>query len=217
MLSIQSAAQKSCTLRGKPIEGIFAAATQSRGVTTNMECDGEYVVPNLASRLLAALFFLPGACVAIASFYVLQPTNRFEFGLEAIFLFLAILCASGIAGCLLRWKITGVLAASVLALYWVPVGAVCFCIVLNPNFLIFVFLYCGVLTIPAFLILGLCTAYARRGLKLAWWRGSMVAGFSCGFVIVAVLSASALKSAAEERAPRTRPSEPIVLGKDMLN
>jgi hypothetical protein len=157
----------------------------------HMENDVEYT-PNSVDKLVAALFFLPGLFITIVLLSLFLPPRddvaaRFEF----TGLFLAILCLSGMAGCLLRWKATGVLAAAVLALYWVAVGAVCFVILVGG--VVFVFLYYGVFTIPAFLIVGLCTKHARRRLKHAWWLGSVVAGFSCGFVGIVVISALARK------------------------
>jgi len=143
-------------------------------------------------RLPPAWIFVPGLLVAIVLLdpNLLQPNDAYVLRFQIAGLGLAALCVGGIVASLFRWKAARVLAVTALALYWVAVGAVCFFVLLSPGF---VLLYYGFLIIPAFLIVGLCTAYARRGLKRAWWRGAVIAGFSCGFVISAVLSAPALK------------------------
>jgi len=139
-----------------------------------------------------AWIFVPGLLVAIVLLYpnFLQPNDAFLLRFQIAGLGLAALCVGGIVASSFRWKAARVLAVTVLALYWVAVGALCFFTLLSPGFML---VYVGFLTIPAFLIVGLCTAYTRRGLKLAWWRGALIAGFSCGFVISALLSALALK------------------------
>ena len=143
-------------------------------------------------RLPPAWIFVPGLLVAIILLYpnFLQPNDAFLLRFQIAGLGLAALCLGGIVASLFLWKAARVLAVAVLALYWVGVGAACFFILLSPAF---VLVYYGVFIIPAFLIVGLCATYTRRGLKRAWWRGAVIAGFSCGFGISAVLSALALK------------------------
>jgi hypothetical protein len=92
------------------------------------------------------------------------------------------------AGCLLRWKATQALAAAVLGLYWAALGAVCFVTLLNP---LFILLYYGLFTVPAFVIVGCCTVFAHRVMKRAWWARSVAAGFSCGFITVFALFVTA--------------------------
>ena len=163
------------------------------------------------TRLQSAWAYVPGLVVAIVLLYpnFLQPRQIYAVGLAALSL-------SGIVATLFRWKAAPVLAIAVLGLYWMGVGAVCFFILLNPVVLL---LYYGIFIIPAFLIVGLCTAYARSGLKRTWWLRSVITGFSCGFVIVVVLSAPALKRTADRTNrinPWTRPTEPFVLGENMF-
>ena len=156
-----------------------------------------------------AWIFVPGLLAVSWSWFILTDDIKFKIaGLGS-----AALCLIGIIASQLHWKAARrVLAVTVLALYWATVGVVCFFTLLSPGFML---VYVGFLTIPAFLIVGLCTAYARRGLNRAWWLGSSVAGFSCGFIIVAVLSAPDLKRTADQ-ANWTRPTEPIVLEEDMV-
>jgi len=122
------------------------------------------------------------------------------------------LCLSGIAASLARRKTVRILATAVIALYWVMLGVVSFVVLLSP---VFVLLYFGVFIIPAFLIVGWCTSCALR-LNRTWTRASAIAGFICGLVSTAVLSAPALARTAEQTAPWTRPTEPLILGQDMV-
>ena len=181
-----------------------------------MENDAECRIPSLPEKLVAALFFLPGLFIAIVLLFpiFLRPNPVYALNFELAGLALAVLCLSGIVAGLFGWKATGVLVVAVLALYWVAVGAACFFILLNPAFVLLYYgLYYGV---PAFLIVGLCTAYARRGLKRSWWSRSVVGGFSCGFVIVLVLSAHANKQTADQTTPWPPPTQPFVLGEDLV-
>jgi len=176
-------------------------------MTTDFQMENE--------RLPPAWIQVPGLVAAIGSLFLnfLQPNPVYAPKFEMAGMALAALCLGGIVASLFLWKAARVLAVAVLALYWVGVGAACFFILLSPAF---VLVYYGVFIIPAFLIVGLCTAYARRGLKRAWWLGSVVGGFGCAFVVAIVLSAPSLKRTADQTRPWTRPTEPIVLGDDML-
>jgi hypothetical protein len=166
-------------------------------------------------RLPSAWTYVPGLVVAVVLLYpnFLQPSQVYAVKFEIASLGLAALSVSGIVTALFRWKAARVLAIAILALYWMGVGAVCFVILLNP---VFILLYYGIFIIPAFLVVGLCTAYARRGLKHAWWKRSAVTGFGCGFIGLVVLAAPSLKRTADRNQPWTRPTEPFVLGENMF-
>jgi len=160
-------------------------------------------------RFPPAWIFVPGLLVASWSWFIRTDDVKFKIACLGS----AALCVIGIVASLRLWKAARVLAVTVLALYWVVVGAVSFFTLLSPALML---VYAGFLTIPAFLIVGLCTAYARRGLRRAWWLASSVGGFSCGFIIVALLSAPDLKRAADETRPWTRATEPTTLEEDMV-
>lgn len=164
-------------------------------------------------RLPSAWIHVPGLVVAVVLLYsnFWRPSYAVKFDIAA--LGLAALSLSGIVAALFGWRVARVLTIAVLALYWMGVGVLCFVILLNP---IFVLLYYGIYIIPAFLVVGLCTRYARRGLERAWWLRSAVTGFSCGFIIVLVLAAPSLKRAADRTNPWTRPTEPFALAENMF-
>jgi hypothetical protein len=176
-------------------------------MTTKLETGTEQLPP--------AWIFLPGLAVAVGVLKItfLVPSSAVILRYRMAYFGLAAVCLSGIAASLARRKIAVILAAVILTLYWAILGAVSFVVLLSP---IFVLLYYGVFIIPAFLIVGFCTARARRGLSHTWTRASVVGGLVLGLVTMGVRSAPALAKSAEQTAPWTHPTEPLVLGEDMV-
>lgn len=152
-----------------------------------MENDFANSTPSWLEKLLFGLFFLPGLLVASVLVIpeVLQPRHDVAARMEIIGLLVAVLCLGGIVSGLFRWKAAQALVATVLAMYWAGVGALSYFVLLSP---VFALLFFGVVTIPALIIVGLCTKYARRGLERSWWLGSVITGFCCGFAITVALS-----------------------------
>jgi hypothetical protein len=163
-------------------------------------------------KMQLALVFLPALAVAIGLFY-LRPSSAHAVGFNLVALVLAGWSMGGVFASVTGRKIARVMAAAVLVLYWVALGAISFLILLNP---VFVLIYYGVFILPIFLLVALCTKVVRANVNPRWMSRSEAAAFICGLIVVVVIAAPALRKTAERNAPWVRPPDPNVLGQDMF-
>ncbi len=166
----------------------------------------------MVTKMRLAFVFLPGLVVAIGLLY-LQLSRAHALGLNLFALILAGWTVGGVFASFTSWEIARVMAALVLVLYWVALGAISLLILLNP---VFILIYYGVLIVPFFLLVFFFTRVVRANVNPRWIARSAKTGFICGLISVIIIAAPALRKTAERDAPWVRATEPYVLGQDMF-
>lgn len=138
--------------------------------------------------------FLPGALfVAILMFLGSlrsRPLLVLELGLLAP-------CLAGTLCRILRWSAARILAAYVIAVYWMGLGALTILMLTNGIFLL---LYYGIFIIPTIAILIFATRSARKRMGPLWINLSAGLGFACGVAAIVIVMAPAIRKASQRAA-----------------
>ncbi len=152
--------------------------------------------------------FLPGAffvlvLMFLASTLKSKPLLVLEFGLLAP-------CVAGLFCRIVRWSAARVLAAFVIAVYWMGLGALTILMMTNGIFLL---VYYGIFMLPTVAILIFATRSARKRMASLWITFGAGLGFACGVVAIIIAMAPAIRKASQNAAnlplaPISRPANP---------